>query len=60
MNRHKFDGVDPVVLYPLNMFVSLLVLLVMYINLRYFFAAFMKRRLEGLVGALTSRSCVQV
>lgn len=58
MNRHKFDGVDPVVLYPLNMFVSLLVLLVMY--LRYFFAAFMKRRLEGLVGALTSRSCVQV
>ena len=23
MNRHKFDGVDPVVLYPLDMFVSL-------------------------------------
>ena len=23
VNRHKFDGVDPVVLYPLNMFVSL-------------------------------------
>lgn len=43
MNRHKFDGVDPVVLYPLDMFVSLylaaepVVLLVMYINLRYFF-----------------------
>ena len=63
MNRHKFDGVDPVVLYPLNMFVSLylaaepVVLVVMHINLRYFFyAAFMKRRLGNLVSALTSRS----
>lgn len=43
VNRHKFDGVDPVVLYPLNVFVSLylaaepVVLVVVHINLRYFF-----------------------
>lgn len=49
MNRHKFDGVDPVVLYPLDMFVSLylaaepVVLLVMYINLRYFFCCIYKK-----------------
>lgn len=53
MNRHKFDGVDPVVLYPLNMFVSLylaaepVVLVVMYINLRYFLCCIYEREARG-------------